>query len=46
GSGIGLSNLKQRVDALFAGKGQVSISESSEGGVSVRLSWPMTSKEQ
>ncbi|ELU0012495.1 sensor histidine kinase, partial [Vibrio parahaemolyticus] len=46
GSGIGLSNLKQRVDALFAGKGQVSISESSEGGVSVRLSWPMISKEQ
>lgn len=46
GSGIGLSNLKQRMDALFAGKGQVSISESSEGGVSVRLSWPMTSKEQ
>lgn len=46
GSGIGLSNLKQRMDALFAGKGQVSISESSEGGVSVRLSWPMISKEQ
>ncbi|HIF6096589.1 TPA: sensor histidine kinase [Vibrio parahaemolyticus] len=46
GSGIGLSNLKQRVDALFAGKGQVSISESSEGGVSVRLSCPMISKEQ
>ncbi|HCG6516816.1 TPA: sensor histidine kinase [Vibrio parahaemolyticus] len=46
GSGIGLSNLKQRMDALFAGKGQVSISESSEGGVCVRLSWPMTSKEQ
>ncbi|MBM4901495.1 sensor histidine kinase [Vibrio parahaemolyticus] len=45
-SGIGLSNLKQRMDALFAGKGQVSISESSEGGVSVRLSWPMISKEQ
>lgn len=46
GSGIGLSNLKQRMDALFAGKGQVSISESSEGGVSMRLSWPMISKEQ
>ncbi|MBR9786934.1 MAG: sensor histidine kinase [Vibrionaceae bacterium] len=41
GSGIGLSNLKQRVDALFAGKGQVLISELAEGGVSVRLSWPI-----
>lgn len=46
GSGIGLSNLKQRVDALFSGKGLVSISESAEGGVSVRLSWPIISKEQ
>ncbi|WP_319534767.1 histidine kinase [uncultured Vibrio sp.] len=41
GSGIGLSNLKQRVDALFAGKGKVLISELAEGGVSVRLSWPI-----
>lgn len=46
GSGIGLSNLKQRVDALFSGKGLVSISESAEGGVSVRLSWPIISKEE
>ncbi|MGP8308642.1 sensor histidine kinase [Vibrio sp. YIC-376] len=41
GSGIGLSNLKQRVDALYSGKGLVLISEPVEGGVSVRLSWPI-----
>lgn len=43
GSGIGLSNLKQRVDALFEGKGLVLIRESAAGGVSVRLSWPIES---
>ncbi|HHF3103425.1 TPA: sensor histidine kinase [Vibrio alginolyticus] len=43
GSGVGLSNLKQRVEALFAGQGEVSISESAQGGVCVRLSWPMES---
>ena len=41
GSGIGISNLKQRIDALFSGEGQVLISELAEGGVSVRLSWPI-----
>ncbi|MGY0615105.1 sensor histidine kinase [Vibrio sp. FJH11] len=41
GSGIGLNNLKQRVDALYSGKGLVLISEPVEGGVSVRLSWPI-----
>ncbi|CAH0530493.1 hypothetical protein CTH30272_02830 [Allocatenococcus thiocycli] len=41
GSGIGLRNLKQRIDALFSGEGQVLISELAEGGVSVRLSWPI-----
>lgn len=43
GSGVGLSNLKQRVEALFLGKGEVSISESAQGGVCVRLSWPIES---
>ena len=43
GSGVGLSNLKQRVEALFAGQGEVSISESAQGGVCVSLSWPMES---
>lgn len=43
GSGVGLSNLKQRVEALFAGQGEVSISESAQGGVCVRLRWPMES---
>ncbi|AVH29121.1 sensor histidine kinase [Vibrio diabolicus] len=43
GSGVGLSNLKQRVEALFAGQGEVAISESAQGGVCVRLSWPMES---
>ncbi|EHK9545547.1 sensor histidine kinase [Vibrio alginolyticus] len=43
GSGVGLSNLKQRVEALFAGQGEVSISESAQGGVCVCLSWPMES---
>ncbi|HDM8157686.1 TPA: sensor histidine kinase [Vibrio harveyi] len=43
GSGVGLSNLKQRVEALFAGQGDVSISESAQGGVCVRLRWPMES---
>ncbi|ASI94214.1 sensor histidine kinase [Vibrio rotiferianus] len=43
GSGVGLSNLKQRVEALFLGKGEVSISESAQGGVCIRLSWPIES---
>ncbi|HHX8463843.1 TPA: sensor histidine kinase [Vibrio diabolicus] len=43
GSGVGLSNLKQRVEALFAGQGEVVINESAQGGVCVRLSWPMES---
>ena len=43
GSGVGLSNLKQRVEALFAGQGEISISESAQGGVCVRLTWPMES---
>lgn len=41
GSGVGLSNLKQRIEALFLGKGEVSISESAQGGVCIRLSWPI-----
>ncbi|MGR5193320.1 sensor histidine kinase [Vibrio rotiferianus] len=43
GSGVGLSNLKQRIEALFLGKGEVSISESAQGGVCIRLSWPIES---
>lgn len=43
GSGVGLSNLKQRIETLFAGQGEVFINESAQGGVCVRLSLPMES---
>ncbi len=43
GFGVGLSNIKQRVEALFSGQGTVAISELAEGGVSVKLSWPIKS---
>lgn len=46
GSGVGLNNLKQRVETLFAGRGQVSIVENKPQGVIVRLSWPLALTEK
>jgi signal transduction histidine kinase len=45
GGGVGLSNLRERIAALYGKEGSLSITENAAGGVSVSLRIPMPSTQ-